>query len=307
MTLRRIVSSSVAVVAATCVIASTAEAQDFSATFDTDNEGFSQVQYDPEAFEASIFGPAGWGGSGGNPGGFIHFDDPDSGPDEFLAYFVASAEVRPDQIGGTVSFDMRTSSGPIAGRDLFIAVQSTDEETSPHTIYCKKTGLTSSWATFPTVISPGVSCWKDGDDNTDATPADFEAALAGNPGSWFTTADFDDDAVNEETDLDNFIIEVTVLREITIKYKKTSRSFGGTLSQDEGPSGNACVQSVKVELYQEAGDEDNLIDTDVTDGNGKWKIARKAKKNKRYYAYAPATGADPVCAAEQSKTIKPVQ
>ena len=48
-----------------------------------------------------------------------------------------------------------------------------------------------------------------------------------------------------------------------------------------------------------------LLAGDLTNSKGKWKIAKRAKKNKRYYALVPASD-DPDCAEAQSKTIKPL-
>ncbi len=286
-------------------LASAAQAQFFSATFDSTNEGFAEYQYDPNG-EETIPNPATFVASDGNPGGFIRFDDPNNGVDEFLALFVSPPSGSPEEIGGTVSFDQRTNVALALGRPQAVALQGVTGD-NVFVVYCEFAGPGSTWATYSATISPGDPCWRDGNDDSDATAADFQAAFGADFSAWQVTADFGTSDV-EWTDLDNFKVEPPdeIVRELTIKYKQRSKAFKGALSQTVGPIGDGCVQSVVVELYQEGGENDTLIDGDVTDANGKWKIAKKAKKKKKYYASAAASGADPTCIAAESETIKPV-
>jgi hypothetical protein len=296
---------SAAVLAAGAVLPPAAGATDFTATFDSTNQGFLTAQFDANGQNASA-SPSIFVGSGGNPGGFIRHDDPDSGASEQQAIFVTPVEPVPADYGATISFDLRstaTSLRPPAEGWVYITVAGASSG-----VYCAFTAPTASFTNYATTLDADLPCWKNIVGNADATQSDIDAALSAGIRQVQINADFGTGA-NEDTDLDNFIFDDAdppVEREVSLKYKRSAKAFTGIVSQDEGPIADSCVDGVEVELYKESGDQDQLLDTDVTDANGKYKIAKKARKNKKYYAYAPGAGADPVCAAEASKTIKPL-
>jgi hypothetical protein len=286
------------VVLMTGLLASSAEAQDFSADFSTGDADFEVFEFDLEGGDGEVVTPD-YSPTGGNPGGFIRFTDSDSGAGEWQGAFAVPTPAVAGQLGREVSLDLRHTGGTSHGFGPQVSVQSASGN-----LFCVFGEPPTSWTSYSAIISAADPCWTR-TNGTDATAADFTAVFGDATANWIIWADYVSNA-GEMTDLDNFVIGPQPFdREITLRYKKRSQAFGGALSHDSGPAADDCVDTVPVELYQVTAGEDKLLDTDLTDANGKFKIAKKARKNKKYYALAPETET-PVCAAATSKTIKPL-
>jgi hypothetical protein len=307
MRIRPIAASLVSGFVAAVAIAGSAQAQEFSADFTTDDDGFDLFEVNSDGTFSS--GPLSHVMSGGNPGGFIRWEDLNSGAEEKLAWFVPSPSDVPvdsDLIGMVMSFDIR-STGATPARPVFIEVGDRQNPAAEGRIRCEFGVPSASWTTYSVVISPDDPCWRDfGGEDADASDFGGVFTVPELISAWVVSADFSPQA-GELSDLDNFVLEEWVLgREITLKYKKRSRAFGGVVSQVDGAFPDVCVDTVVVQLFREAGAEDKLLDTDLTKENGKFKFAKNAKKNKQYYAVAPKIGEAPACAAATSKTIRPL-
>ncbi len=283
--------------------AGSAQAQDFSADFAVDAQDFAVFEVDSEGI-ASV--PFSHFMSGGNPGGFIGFVDDDSGGDEPNNVFVPPLSIDSAQIGGLVSFDLRSTATPVT--EAFISVGDASNPQVQGRVTCKFGVPSSAWSTYSVAITPDDPCWRN-EGGQDATAGDFGLVFDSPTliSAWSIGADFSS-AAGEQADLDNFFLGEWVLeRKVKLRYKKRSRSFIGVISQDDGQITDACIDTVAVELYREAGADDKRLDTELTQANGKFKFAKKAKKNKEYYAFVPLTGEEPTCASASSKTIKPLK
>ena len=300
---RRVAAALVSAIAAACAFAGTAQGQEFSADFTVDDDGFDLFEVHSNGTFSS--GPLTHSVTGGNPGGFIRWQDLDSGAEEKLAWFVPPIEIDPAQIGMTLSFDVR-STGATPERPAFIEVGDRENPVVNGLIRCEFGVPAASWTTHSVAISPNDPCWRDALGG-DAGSADFDMVfdtptiLSG----WVVGADFAPQA-GELSDLDNFVLEEWVLeRQITLKYRKRSQLFSGVVTQEPGVAAANCINLTAVHLFQEAAGEDKLIDGDLTDSSGRFKIAKRARKNKQYYAVAPKFGEAPACAAARSQTIAP--
>ena len=86
MGFRRVAASLALASVTAAVFAGSAHAQDFSADFTTDTEGFSLFEVNSNgSFFSSTLDHS---NTGGNPGGFVRWSDLDSGAEERLAWFV---------------------------------------------------------------------------------------------------------------------------------------------------------------------------------------------------------------------------
>ena len=286
--------------------AGSALAQDFSADFTTDTEGFNLFEVNSNgSFFSSPFDHS---NTGGNPGGFVRWSDLDSGAEERLAWFVpppSEVPIDPGQIGMMMSFDVR-STGATPVREAFVEVGDRENPQANGRIRCEFEVPNASWTTYSVAISPEDPCWRDVN-GEDADAGDFNLVFNFPTlvSAWVVGADFSPQA-GELSDLDNFVLEEWRLRrELTLKYRKRSQTFGGVVAQPDDAPTDDCIKLVAVHLFQEAGAEDKLIDGDLTDSSGKFKIARKARKGKQYYAVAPKVGERPSCAAVTSEPIEP--
>jgi hypothetical protein len=299
----RVAASLVSAIVAAGALAASAHAQEFSADFTTDAEGFDLFEVHSNGTFSS--GPLTHSMSGGNPDGFIRWQDLDSGASEKTAWFIPPIEIDPEQIGMAISFDVR-STGATPEREAFIEVGDRENPQVNGLIRCEFGVPDASWTTHSVAISPADPCWRDALGG-DAGSADFDMVFDTPTivSAWVLGADFAPQA-GELSDLDNFALEEWVVgREITLKYKKRSQLFSGVVTQEEGASTDGCTNLVAVHLFQIKGGVVNLIDGDLTDPNGKFKIARKARRNKQYFAVAPKFGEGPSCAAVTSEPVEP--
>jgi len=293
--------SIVLAVAAGAIFAPGANAAPYTLGFNADADGFSVFQFQTGGGEYYDLAPE-YVSTDGNPGGFIRYTDPDSGsPEDTKARFRPPAGPDIDHLGGVVSFDVRSTATGIVD-DVFVTV----EDTAGNKVSCAFGAPGAAWTSYAAQISASNPCWKDAADGTDATPSDLLTIFENEEGSWFVNADFGTGS-GEVSDLDTFAIQTApppVERALTIKYKKRAEAFIGFLTQPDGPAGDDCVQSVEVELYQ-AGATNKLLGSDLTDENGKWKIKKRARTDKMYYALAPELN-EPACAEATSNMTEPL-
>ena len=261
---------------AAVALSGSASASGISATFDSTNQGFQTVELDEDGLTHNTM-PAAYVGSGGNPGGYITFDDPDSGGMERYGLFIAPNHLQPADYGATVSFDLRSTATQLRPSRLGFVTFSFGGFGDG--VICVLSAPTASYANYSFTVDADNPCWKRTFSDQDATPADIETALD-ESGQSFINADFGNGA-DEVTDLDNFAVQPLEPRELSLKYKAKKKTFAGKLT------GAACTSGAEVVLYRE-GRPDPLAGAQ-TNSSGKFSIEKKAKRGKSYYAVAPGT------------------
>ena len=298
----RLCACAVGAIFGTWALASSALAEDYLATFTTGDEDFDVVEYEdlgeaPVRTEVVTHVAV-----GGNPGGFIRYEDPDSGASEDLGHFRSPAPVDPDQLGGTVSFDFRSTApgGTVSQAYLYLR-----NSLSTKALICLVgQPQPGTWTSYSVRISADEPCWTEvGSMNPDAGPSDFEAIFNDPASAWEVSADRGD-GTDEVSDLDNFRIDTPVERSISIRYRKRSETFKGAVSA--AAAAGDCVTQVPVRLYQKVRGKDKRLGKDVTDSDGRWKVAQAASKNGKYYAVAPDMVATRACLEATSPTIEPL-
>ena len=272
-----------------------AGAATYSTGFDSDDAGWQILQIaDPE----SVTLEPDYSPTDGNPGGFIRYTDEESGVGDLEAYFSSPFLLDPTDVGGVLSFDLRSNATALRAAGAGVIVFAEDESVS-----CQLGAPpNTAWNTYAVTYDAHEPCWLD-IDNNDADGSELEAAIDEGGASFLLFADMGTSSA-ELTDLDNLTWiggPAVTDRELSIAYKKRTKSFSGRVTSGEA----ACVDGEAVELYLERSGTDRRLAIDGTSGTGKWKVARKAKEGKRYYAVAlPSAAGEVGCREVLSKTIK---
>jgi hypothetical protein len=235
--------------------------------------------------------------TGGNPGGFIRFQDLGSGPSEDLASFRLLEDLDPViDYGATVSFDTRTTGTGFHGGSGGVVYAVVRDDANG--LICRFGAPNAVWTTYTFKIEAG-GCLENNIFQP-ATKAEIESVLAGNTRLEFN-ADFAESA-GELADLDNVIVDGTpplAEREITLKYVAKSKKFSGKLTG----GGDECTGGVDVELVQKG--EPEPVDVVETKASGKFRISKKAKNGRKYRAEAPEfEGELETCGEAISKSVK---
>jgi hypothetical protein len=274
--------------------ASVAAAGATELTFDSTNQGVQTVELDEDGLTHNTM-PAAFAGSGGNPGGYVSFDDPDSGPLERYGVFVVPSELGPADYGADVTFDLRSSAADLHPNRLGSVTFSFGGFGAG--VICVLSAPTAAWAGYGTTIGADEPCWKRTLGGQDASRGDIENALEAS-GESYVNADFGTGA-DEVTDLDNFVVDAPEPRWISLRYRPEAKTFAGKVT-----SGAAeCTSGVEVELYLKGGEVP--LESGETNPNGRFSIARKAKRDRRYYALAPLfAGETESCAEAESRRVK---
>ncbi len=283
--LRSVTAAAITLLAA---LSGSASASGISSTFDSTNQGFQTVELDEDGLTHNTM-PAAYVGSGGNPGGYISFDDPDSGGMERYGLFIAPNLLEPADYGATVSFDLRSTATQLRPSRLGFVTFSFGGFGDG--VICVLSAPTATYANYSFKVDADNPCWKRTFSDQDATPADIETALD-EAGQSYINADFGNGA-DEVTDLDNFIVQPLEPRELSLRYKAKKKAFTGKLT------GAECTSGAEVLLYRE-GRPDPLAGVQ-TNSSGKFSIAEKARNGKRYFAVAPRTDD---CANAESSLVK---
>lgn len=288
-----------ALVAAMAVAASLgapagAQATTYSEGFDADEGGWQILQVTEEGTDLL---PPEYSASGGNPGGFISYDDVVSGMDDLQGFFLGSFLIENTDGGAVLSLDLRSDATDLRESGVNVIVFNDEDSVS-----CRLGGPTPSWRTYTVTFDADDPCWLDFDNN-DAGDSDLQAAIANSDAQLIVAADMDTD-FGEVTDLDNVAwiggSDVND-RDLSIAYKEKTEIFSGRITSGEGD----CEEAETVELYFEKSGEDKRVGTAETSAKGKGKFVRKAKKGKRYYALAPPSADDGIgCREVVSKKVK---
>ena len=220
----RTAGSIVSAIVAAFAFAGSAQAEDFSAEFTTDKEGFQVFN---AGFSSVFFDHF---SSGGNPGGYISYSDTGSGDDDSMNWFVPPVSEVPideSQIGGVVSFDLRSPGAPAT--EAFVEVGDQINPIAEGRLTCKLGVPDSSWSTHAVLISPDEPCWRDAN-GADADAGSFNFVFT-NPNvpleAWVISADFTDQP-NDVADLDNFYMG-EIERKVSIKYRPSRDHSAGRL------------------------------------------------------------------------------
>lgn len=276
-------------------LAPTAGATNFTGTFDTDNQGVVVQEFGPGGPVGSPFAPV-HVPTDGNPGGFIRFQDPGSGPSEPLASFKLLEDLDPIDYGATVSFDTRTTGTEFHGGAGGIVYGVVRDDANG--LICRLGAPNAVWTHYSFTIEAG-GCLEN-NSFLPATKAEIDAVLAGNTRLEFN-ADFAESA-GELVDLDNVIVDGTpplAERQITLSYDVKAKKFSGKVTGGD----DECTAGVDVELVRKG--ESEPIDFVETKPNGKFSVSKKAKKGKKYRAEAPEfEGELETCGEAISKAVK---
>jgi hypothetical protein len=281
-------------VAVTLGAPAAAQAITYSEGFDADDGGWQILQATDEGSDSLT--PE-YSASGGNPGGFISYDDVESGPADLQGFFLSPFAVENTDGGGVLSLDLRSDATDLRETGINLIVFNDEDSVS-----CRMGGPTPSWRTYTVTYDADEPCWLDFDNN-DAGVSDLQAAIANSDAPILVSADMDVD-FGELTDLDNVAWvggpDVND-RDLSISYREKTETFSGRITSGD----SECEEAETVELYLEKSGGDKRVGTDETSSKGKWTFTKNAKKGKHYYASAPPSADEGVgCREVASKKVK---
>jgi hypothetical protein len=240
--------------------------------FDTGPDGWQVSQGHP----GSPLDAPTWFDTGGNPDGYVQFQETDSVDDDLAGYFYNSgppfAGDRSTYYGDNLSFDLRIN-GPALNPPVVILFA------GDGAVYSKATATPgTSWTSFSIPLFP--SDWKGR--GSKLTKTSFKNDLA-NLTAVLILADYQT-ATGETTDLDNVALSPftgqTVNRSLSLAY--AAHAFRGKLRADDPGACPVSGQSVKVLLRRRGPDQ--AVGIALTDATGAYVLKQPARKKGAYYA-----------------------
>ena len=266
---------------------------DLTDTFDGGDQGWS-------IYEGGALSPVEWTATGGNPGGFLSFTDPDSGSSD-AAFGDAGYVAHISRYFGNARIvaDMRSSAADAAPPTIRLVDPAYENLGSIEST--AGTPLTSSWQhySFPLVAATG---WY-GQDGDRLDSGALRRFLNLDP-VILVSAD-NSAQPRERTDLDNIGLSTEYPRGVSIKAKAGGKGFKGAITIKQGRDAPQCLDSQKVRILRQKADGARSFGTATTDVNGKYVIKGNLKPG-RYLALAPVSHPEsgPKCGEATSKTIK---
>ena len=259
-------------------------------TFDTGDDGW-------EIYESGSESSAAWVAAGGNPGGFIRYEDASAAGSDALfadADYVSNIS---RYSGDPIVVDLRAGSAQADGPTVFLG----DPYYPQYPMIRLERGapLSSEWTHYEFPLSSnGAHRWRDAD-GAPLSPSEFRDFLATDPAIYFR-AGFSGDA-GETTDLDNVGIVPATPRAISLHYRGSSNEFYGRIKSDNV----GCIQGAPVKLFRVKKGGKEKIGEATTDSQGKYTVSDPGKPGK-YFSKVPDTELPPTdaCAPDRSKTIK---
>ena len=282
-----------------------APATTFVSNFETSREGWGVFDFhdDPWTFAT----PARFA-TGGNPGGFIRFTDPETpfcqgisdppgcdwNTDAFSSY--PGSEWSGDasaNYGGTLSFDLRGGqhggSGNVGSGVFLWSGDPTDQQSVSYVAvsFVQNTASTD-WQHFSFPVTKAG--FPGGSGGQPSTQASVRAILADLGGVWINSDD--EESAGETSDLDN--VRMTegpppgdVARSLTARYSNPTGAFTGRLSNVERFDPQACVADELVRVFQKQPGPDDLVGLDRTSNDGVYSLVHPRNPSRTYYALAP--------------------
>ena len=251
-----------------------AAAEVLTTGFDTGPDGWQVSQGHP----GSRLDTPTWFDTGGNPDGYVQFQEADPVDDDLAGYFYNSgppfAGDRSSYYGDTLSFDLRIN-GPALNPPIVILFA------GDAAAYWKAPATATpgtSWTSFS--IPLFGSDWNDG--RTRLTKASLKNYLA-NLTAVLILADYQT-ATGETTDLDNVALSSfsgqTVKRSLSLVY--AAHAFRGKLRADHPHACPVSGQSVYVFLRRRGPDQ--AVGITLTDATGAYVLKQPVRKKGTYYA-----------------------
>jgi len=265
---------------------------DLTDTFDGGDQGWS-------IYEGGALSPVDWTATGGNPGGFLSFTDPDSGSSD-AAFGDAGYVAHISRYFGNARIvaDMRSSAADAAPPTIRLVDPAYEDLGSIEST--AGTPLTSSWQhySFPLVAATG---WYDQDGDRLDNGA-LRRFLNLDP-VILVSAD-NSAQPGERTDLDNIGLSSEYPRGVSIKAKAGGKGFKGAITIKQGRDAPQCLAGQKIRILRKTKHSAKGFAKAKTDDAGRYSISKNVKPG-RYFAQAPmldlTDSAD--CGAATSKTI----
>jgi hypothetical protein len=263
------------------VVAAPAAAIVASSTFTTDAEQWTGRNAPPGGGTGTPFTPV-WVADGGDPGGFIQFQDQDQGTDETVGFFIAPGPFlgdASDNYGGAIRFRLRTNAVP---NETLAVVLSGGGRTLTRSFVAPEAGM---WTARSARITADGTWF---DRQGPATLQHFAVVLP-NLVRVAIVADVQT-AAAEVTDLDTVSLTEgggfpPTTRTLTLRYKPKTRRFMGRLAARAHPP---CAVKERVRVFRKRAGPDKSVGTDRTSKAGQFVIRGSARPS-TYYAQAAAS------------------
>jgi Laminin B (Domain IV) len=279
------------------ILAARASAIVASSAFTTDTEEWTGLNAPSGGGTGTPFTPV-WVADGGDPGGFIQFQDQDQGTDETVGFFIAPGPFLGNasaNYGGMMSFHLRTNATPDAPLAVVLAGGG---RTLTRSFVGPEAG---SWtARTATITADGT--WFDGQEP--ATLQDFAVVLP-NLVRVAVVADVQT-APTEVTDLDTVSLTEgdgfpPTARTLTLRYKPKTRRFMGRLAAEAHPP---CAVNELVRVFRKRPGPDKPVGTDRTSAAGQVVIRASARAGTYYAQAAESTRGALLCTVARSPNLR---
>lgn len=281
------------------VLAASASAIVASSAFTTDVEEWSGSNAPSGGGTGDPFMPVHIA-DGGDPGGFIQFQDQDQGMDETVGFFIAPAPFLGNasaNYGGMISFHLRTNATP----DAPLAVVLTGGGKSVARSFTPPEPNT--WTTRSATIGADGT-WDDVSDGTEATLQDFAVVLP----KLVRVAIVADvqTAPAEVTDLDTVSVSEgdgfpPTARTLTLRYRPKARRFFGRLAAEAHPP---CAVHELGRVFRKRVGPDKRIGIDRTSAGGQFVIRAPVRRGTYYAQAAESMRGALTCGAARSPNLR---
>lgn len=252
-----------------------------------------------EIYENGTGSPAEWIPAGGNPGGFIRYEDADAASADALfadSDYVSNISRREGQ---TIVVDLRAGEPRTDGPTVYLGDPYYPQYPMIHLE--RGASLSAGWVHYEFPLSSNrAHRWRD-EAGEPLTHEDFRAFLATDPAIYFR-ADYSVES-GESTDFDNVGIVMFIPRNLTLRFKRSrDDEFYGRLKSPN----DACEPNVEVRVYRKAHGKRKLIGSKMTNGSGRYGLSDAGKPGK-YVAKVDETELGSpldVCAPAKSNRVK---
>jgi hypothetical protein len=278
-------------------VAGTAWAITASSTFTMDAEEWTGLNAPAGGGTGTPFTPA-WVADGGDPGGFIQFQDQDQGTDETVGFFIAAGPFVGDasaNYGGRISFRLRTNAVP---DETLAVVLSGGGRTLTRSFVAPEAGI---WTARSARITADGTWF---DHQGPATLQDFAVVLP-NLVRIAIVADVQT-AAAEVTDLDTVSLTEgdgfpPTTRTLTLRYKPKTRRFVGRLAARAHPP---CAVKERVRVFRKRPGPDRAVGADRTSAAGQFVIRASALAGTYYAQAAESNMGVLTCTAARSPNLR---
>jgi Laminin B (Domain IV) len=281
------------------VLAVPASAIVAESSFTLDAEGWTGLNAPSGGGTGTPFDPV-HVADGGDPGGFIQFQDQDQGMEETVGFFIAPGPFlgdASDNYGGMVSFHLRTNA--TANAPLAVLLSGGGRSV----VRSFTLPQPNTWSTRSATITADGT-WVDLSNQTPATLQDFAVVLP-NLDRVAVVGDVQT-AAGELTDLDTVSLTEgdgfpPTARTLTLRYKPKSRRFVGRLAAQGHPP---CAVNELVRVFRKRAGPDRSVGMDRTSTTGQFLIGASASRGTYYAQAAAGTRGALTCAAARSPNLR---